>query len=214
MTPAQVVAVVGTGTEVGKTWVSCELLRAARARGARVQARKPVQSFAVDDVTGDAGTDAGLLAAVTGEALHRVCPAHRWYARAMAPPMAADALGRPPFRAADLLRETNWSEPADLALVETVGGLRSPMTHDADSLGFVRALAPDAVVLVADAGLGTINAVRLAADALAGLRFSVLLNRFDEADELHHRNRAWLAERDGLAVFVDARAPALVGALR
>jgi dethiobiotin synthetase len=213
MRPTHLVAVVGTGTDVGKTWVSCELLGAARARGARVQARKPVQSFAMEHVT-TAGTDAALLAAVTGEAVHRVCPAHRWYARAMAPPMAADALGMPVFTTADLLGETTWSAPADLAVVETVGGLRSPMSHDADSLGFVRALGPDAVVLVADAGLGTINAVRLACDALAGLAFTVLLNRFDDADEVHCRNRAWLAEHDGLAVFVDPRASELVGAPR
>jgi hypothetical protein len=30
----------------------------------------------------------------------------------------------------------------------------------------------------------------------------VVLNRFDPADDLHVRNRQWLAERDGLAVVV------------
>jgi dethiobiotin synthetase len=57
--------------------------------------------------------------------------------------------------------------------------------------------------LVADAGLGTINAVRLAAAALEGWRLSVVLNRFDATLDLHQRNRAWLAERDGLHVVVD-----------
>jgi hypothetical protein len=30
----------------------------------------------------------------------------------------------------------------------------------------------------------------------------VVLNRFDPTDELHGRNRQWLSERDGLAIWV------------
>jgi hypothetical protein len=78
-------------------------------------------------------------------------------------------------------------------------------------VAFVHALAPDAVVLVADAGLGTIDAVRLACDALAATPFTVLLNRFDPSDELHRRNRDWLVERDGIDVRVDVRDPLLLG---
>ena len=62
------------------------------------------------------------------------------------------------------------------------------------------ALAPDVVVLVADAGLGTINAVRLSVGVHNDV--VVVLNRFDPGDELHRRNRAWLSERDGLRVVV------------
>jgi dethiobiotin synthetase len=65
------------------------------------------------------------------------------------------------------------------------------------------ALHPERVVLVAEAGLGTINAVRLATAALAEWPVSVVLNRFEPALDLHQRNRAWLAERDGLHVVVD-----------
>lgn len=213
MRPRHVVAVVGTGTDIGKTWASCALALAARRAGANVQVRKPVQSFAMDSHgLSEADTDAGLLASTTGEQLHVVCPAHRWYGLAMAPPMACDALENPPFTAADLLSELQWQGVADLGLVETVGGVRSPMAHDTDSVGFVRALAPNAVVLVADAGLGTINAVRSACDALGGLAFTILLNRYDPADDLHRRNREWLAVRDGLPVFVDLHDAGLLGA--
>ncbi len=213
------VAIVGTGTGVGKTWASCALLADARARGARVRGRKPVQSFAMDEVAGRDPkthdvTDAHLLAAATDDSPFAVCPPQRWYERAMAPPMASDVLGRAPFGLADLLRELDWGGAVDLGLVETVGGVRSPMTHDADSAAYVRALAPDAVVLVADAGLGTINAVRLASDALSGLPLTVLLNRYDDTDDLHRRNRAWLAEHDGLAVAVDVHDARLLGATR
>ena len=59
-----------------------------------------------------------------------------------------------------------WPEAAvDVGLVETVGGVRSPLAEDGDSRDLVRALAVDVVVLVADAGLGTIDAVRSGVDS-------------------------------------------------
>ena len=87
--PARLVFVAGTGTAVGKTWTAAAVLARLRSAGLQVGARKPAQSFDA----GDGPTDADVLAAATGETPHDVCPRHRWYARALAPPMAADALG-------------------------------------------------------------------------------------------------------------------------
>lgn len=203
--PASLIVVAGTGTEVGKTWVAAEMARAARAHGRRVAARKPAQSF-------DAGsglTDADLLAAATGESADVVCPRHRWYEVARAPFMAAEVLGRPPFTLDDLVAELVWPAGTDLGLVEPAGGVRSPMTSDgADTIDLVTRLAPDGVVLVADAGLGTLNAVRLCLDPLTGNFVTVFLNRFDGSDALHAANRAWLEERAGVPVAVD---PSMLG---
>jgi len=84
-------------------------------------------------------------------------------------------------------------------LIETAGGLCSPISHDADNLQMLNAIEPDYVVLVADAGLGTINAIRLCMKALSGVKLSgvkviVYLNRFDTNDTVHASNRRWLAE--------------------
>jgi dethiobiotin synthetase len=191
------VAVVGVATEIGKTWTSARVLETLRAGGVRVAARKPVQSFDPAEV---GRTDADVLAAATGEAVHDICPAHRWYPAAMAPPMAADLLDMPRFTADDLLAEIRWSPEGDVTLVETVGGVRSPLSDDTDSAQFARLIEPDVVLLVADAGLGTINAVRLALQALDGLDTIVHLNRYDDANDLHRRNLAWLTTRDRLAL--------------
>jgi dethiobiotin synthetase len=198
-----VVAVVGTGTDVGKTWVAARLLTDLRAAGLRVAARKPAQSFGPDD--DPAARDAAVLGAASGEPVEEVCGPNRWYDVPMAPPMAAESLGRSPFTIQDLMSELGWpAEPVDLGLVEAAGGLRSPLAVDGDCLALCAALAPDVVVLVADAGLGTINAVRLTTDALRALASAVVvvLNRFDTADDLHLRNREWLQARDGLTVVV------------
>lgn len=203
-----VIVVAGTGTEVGKTWAGARLASALLDRSLTVQARKPAQSFEPDDPV--EGTDAALLGAATGEEPHAVCPAHRWYTVAMAPPMAADALGREPLVLAELVDElaASWGDTsADVRLVELAGGIWSPIAHDGDCLELTRVLAPDAIVLVADAGLGTINAIRPAVAALAPIAPVVtLLNRFDEGDELHRRNRDWLADRDGLDVVTSVEA--------
>ena len=181
------VVVAGTGTEVGKTYVTAAVTRALRARGVNVALRKPAQSFAPDD----AATDADVLAAASGETPNQVCPSHRRYAIPMAPPMAADALGLPPFSMAELVAELDAPEGATV-LVESAGGVRSPLAADGDTIDLVDALRPALVVLVADAGLGTINAVQLGTAALGACNVVVFLNHFDENDDLHRRNAEWL----------------------
>jgi len=199
--PERLVLVAGTGTEVGKTWVACRLARALRRRGLIVAARKPAQSYDPADDLAD--SDAALLAHATGDHPAVVCPQHRWYPAAMAPPMAAEALGRPPFTVADLVGELAWPPAVGVGLVEAAGGVRSPIAADGDGVALAAALHPEHVVLVADAGLGTINGVRLAIAALASWPVIVVLNRYDPADDLHARNLEWLAGRDGLDVVTD-----------
>ena len=107
-------------------------------------------------------TDADVLGAATGQRPDAVCPPHRWLPLPMAPPMAADALGRPPFTIADLVAEVRRPTMPTSCFVESAGGVRSPLAADGDTVTLADACAPALVVLVADAGLGTINAVRLA----------------------------------------------------
>ncbi|HZK50431.1 MAG TPA: dethiobiotin synthase [Actinomycetota bacterium] len=193
--PDLTIVVTGTDTEVGKTWLTVELALALQQRGAEVVIRKPVQSFD----PGDRTTDADILAEASGEDPIAVCPGHRRYPLAMAPPMAADALGGPSFRLGDLVDEMDLPNTG-VALVEGVGGARSPLAHDGDSVDLAHSLGTDLVVLVAAPGLGAINSVRLASTALDGLRTVVFLNRFNAADTLHAANRNWLTDVDGLDV--------------
>lgn len=202
-------AVLGTDTGVGKTWVTAAVLRALARDGLRAMARKPVQSFHPDDPA----PDAVVLAGAGGERPEAVCPRHRWYEMALAPPMAADALGRPPFTVMELAAELVWPDGAAVGLVETVGGPRSPVAADGDSADLAAALSPDVAVLVAPAGLGAINSVRLSAAALAAAGVAppvVFLNRFAGTDT-DRRNRRWLGDEgfDVVTTVVD-----LAGRLR
>ena len=219
--PRRLVVVAGTATEIGKTWVSAALSARLVDDAWAVEARKPAQSGGPGDAS-----DADLLAAATGEDPMVVCPSHRRYSVPMAPPMAAEALGLVAPTIAELADEVtrSWgARAADVGLVELAGGVASPAAADGDGADLAAALAPDIVLLVADAGLGTINSVRLSIDRLrsaapesaapeSGMSGSavlvpppivVFLNRFDANDDLHLRNAAWLRDRDGFTVVTD-----------
>ncbi|HEX2048126.1 MAG TPA: dethiobiotin synthase [Acidimicrobiales bacterium] len=196
MRPERLVAVLGTTTGVGKTWVTAKVLARLRSAGMTVAARKPVQSFAPCDPE----TDADVLAAGTGEHPEEVCPRHRWYPMAMAPPIAAAFLGTAPPTLDELVSELDWpAEAVQVGAVETAGGPRSPVASDADSAALAAAVEPDLTVLVAPAGLGAINAVRLCAPVVPQ-PLVVFLNHFDRSD-VHDRNLRWL-RGDGLDVVV------------
>jgi hypothetical protein len=137
----------------------------------------------------------------------------------MAPPMAAAVLGRPVPKLAELAGEiqSSWPRSApDVGLVELAGGPRSPLAADGDGVDLTAALAPDLVLLVGDAALGTLNAIQLSADVFEPHAVHVHLNRYDAAEELHGLNRRWLEQHgawplstdvDGLMAAVSARLP-------
>ena len=189
-------AVLGTGTGVGKTWVAAALLTRLRAEGLRVAARKPAQSFAPGE-----RTDAEILGQASGEAPAEVCPrtagtSARWPRRWPPSPW-----GGPAFTIADLAA-TSWSGPrAPMSGWSRARGASAPRwPPTAMPSTFSPPSSPTLVVLVADAGLGTLSLVRMAADALRGWPLIVYLNGFEAGDELHGRNRDWLVGRAGLRV--------------
>ena len=129
--------------------------------------RKPVQSFAPEH---DSPTDAEVLARG-----HRRGPARRVPGAPLAAARdgAADggrrARRRRRSRSPTSSREITRQPPRDaIVLVESVGGVRSPLADDGDTVDARRPRCdPTLVVLVADAELGTINVVRLSVDVLA-----------------------------------------------
>jgi dethiobiotin synthetase len=160
--------VAGAHTDIGKTYVACALLHAARAAGRSVAAFKPVVSGfdPADWSTSDPGR---LLAAMgrprTPEALAQVSPLQ--YAAPLAPPMAARMEGRR-LHLADLLERTRaWlaATRADLALVEGAGGLMSPLAEDGTGLDLMQALGVPSV-LVAGGYLGTMSHTLTALEVL------------------------------------------------
>jgi dethiobiotin synthetase len=157
--------VTGTGTDIGKTYVSCALIRALKARGAAVDAFKPVVSGF--DPRDAAGSDPARLAAALGDpaGLFRIAP--RRYRAPLAPNLAARLEGQTVVLD-DLVIDAvaRTAELRDgLLLVEGAGGVMSPLTDTATNLDMIAALGAPAL-LVAGSYLGTISHVLTALVAL------------------------------------------------
>ncbi len=146
--------VAGTGTDLGKTHVACALLEAARARGLRVDAFKPVVSGFDPEAPDD--SDPARLASALGrpQAWPEVSP--RRYRAPLAPNLAARLEGDA-LRMDDLIADCRqWlaERDVDLALIEGAGGVMSPMTDHATNLDLMAALGLP-VLLIAGSYLGT-----------------------------------------------------------
>lgn len=157
-----IVIVTGTDTGVGKTVATAALACHARLAGIDVAVCKPVQTGAAD---GD--DDLGEVARLSGvDAL-----ASGWrYPEPLAPAAAADRAGLPlPTRAELVALVTRLDRPGRLVLVEGAGGLLVELGRD-DGVGVtLRNLATDldaAVLVVARAGLGTLNHTMLTVESL------------------------------------------------
>lgn len=156
-----VLMVSGTGTEIGKTVVTSAVAAAALAAGLSVAVLKPAQTGVGPDEPGDAA-EVGRLAgsAVTTVELAR-------YPEPLAPDTAARRAGLPsvsPERIAEAARELALSH--DLVLVEGAGGLLVRFDEAGHTLADAARLLGAPVLIVAPAGLGTLNSTALTAEAL------------------------------------------------
>lgn len=165
--------ITGTDTNVGKTVIATAIARRLREEDVRVGAYKPVASGAVRRPDGSrVWEDVEQL----GQALGGVYPAERIcpqrFTAALAPPLAAAAEGRSVDP--QLLRAGAqwWQGQVEFLVVEGAGGLLSPVSSTDSVADLARDLALPLVV-VARAGLGTINHTLLTLEAAASRGLSV-----------------------------------------
>jgi dethiobiotin synthetase len=190
--------VTATDTGVGKTEVACALLAEARARGLDAVGMKPAQS----GVVAGEPSDAERLHAASGavEPLEALCPYS--FGAPLAPAVAARVEGRSVSfaRVVDGARALAARHAA--VVVEGAGGLLVPLTEEATYADLAAALALP-VLVVARAGLGTVNHTALTVEALRrrGLAIAaIVLNRTVAQDDpsVPH-NAAEIARLTGIA---------------
>lgn len=163
--------VAGTGTDIGKTYVTALLLRTLHAKGFPVRPLKPVVS-GFDPADMDFSDSAILLraigSAVTEETIAAISP---WrYAAPLAPNMAARREGR----TVDFAAIVSWSKvQSGPAVIEGAGGLMSPISDSKTVLDWIIGIACP-TLLVAGTYLGAISHALTAVSALRarGLRIA------------------------------------------
>lgn len=171
--------ITGTGTDIGKTWLACALLRLWRGEKRRVFAWKPVLS-GFDPATAGS-SDAGALLTALGRdpgaaELEAIAP---WrFAAALSPDMAAAREGRC-IDFAELVEFTRRCQPAkrnpesalpagndyEYVLVEGVGGVMAPLDGQHTVRDWIAACGMPAV-LVAGSYLGAMSHTLTALEAL------------------------------------------------
>jgi dethiobiotin synthetase len=166
---APIIIVTGTGTAVGKTVTTAAIVVALRAQGLRLVVAKPTQTGLLPGEPGDMHEVCRLAGNVETHELVR-----------LPDPLAPDAAGRLAGVAlptvaehAARLTELAARDDVDLVLVEGAGGLLVRIDTDGATiadLGAALAAAGTRVgyVVVAAAGLGTLNHSALTAEALRG----------------------------------------------
>lgn len=154
------IAVIGTGTEIGKTHAAVSLVTAMSRRGLSVTGLKPIESG-----VGQGCSDVDRLAMASSTP---PTPAPYAFEAPVSPHLAARQAGL----AISLDEVRLWvdRQSADWLVIETAGALLSPLGPGLTNADLVRRLSPDAIVLVASDRLGVlhdVSACRLALKTLA-----------------------------------------------
>lgn len=149
----------GTGTGVGKTITTAAIAALAVAGGQRVAVLKPAQTGVLPDEPGDLAEVRRLAGRdVTTLELRR-------YPDPLSPEAAARRSGLPTLDPGEIARAaSDLDTDHDLTLIEGAGGLLVRFDKAGSSLADVAWSLGSLVIIVAEAGLGTLNATALTAE--------------------------------------------------
>ncbi|MYT27446.1 MULTISPECIES: dethiobiotin synthase [unclassified Streptomyces] len=155
-----VLFVTGTGTEIGKTVTTAAIAATAVRQGRSVAVLKAAQTGVAADEPGDAAEVARLAGTVTLSELAR-------FPEPLAPDRAARRAGLPPVRPQEIAEAAaKLAASHDLVLVEGAGGLLVRFDDDGNTLADAARMAGAPVLVVVQAGLGTLSVTALTALAL------------------------------------------------
>lgn len=189
--------ITGTDTGVGKTFVTAALLSALRNSGVDAVAMKPVQ-------TGSArgrSPDLDFCAKVAGWRIPRgelsdLCPYR--FPMPASPHLAARSAGSRIVPGKILAAFRRLEKRHESVLVEGAGGLLVPLSASYDQRDLIRALRLP-VMVVARAGLGTLNHTLLTVEALrpAGIAIAAVVLSQDapRRNQISRDNEFFLRER-------------------
>ena len=198
--------ITGTGTDVGKTYVTGLIVKKLREGGASSAYYKAAMSGNErrPDSTLIPG-DALQVKTMSGveQPLEEMCP--YIYETAVSPHLAAKIKGNPIEMECVLKNFDRVCGTYDYVTVEGSGGIFCPLRFDEQKIqleDFIKARSL-ACLMIADAGLGTINAVVLTAEYMKARKIPVkgiIFNHYEPGNPLHEDNRLMCEAMTGLNV--------------
>ena len=168
--------ITGSDTDVGKTYIACEIVRQLVRQGGNVETRKPAESGCVVSAAGDLIPHDALAlqqANDNRESIERIT-AYRFRA-ALAPPRAARLENRE-IRIEQLIDACERDQPEHCLILEGAGGFYSPLAENGLNADLASALQLPVVIVVNDR-IGAVNQALMTIQAVESrqLRVAVIV---------------------------------------
>ncbi len=195
--------ITGSDTDVGKTYIACQIVGQLRHLGVNLETRKPVESGCEENSDGVLIThDAAALQRANDnrEPLDRINP-YRFRA-ALAPHRAARLEGQK-IRLEALIDACNLVNPANRLLVEGAGGFYSPLAENGLNADLASALQLP-VIIVVDDRIGAVNQALMTWQAVVSRHLrvaAIILNQVQAQEDAAMDNAADLAAHCDLPIF-------------
>lgn len=199
--------ITGTGTDVGKTYVTGLIIKKLRENGKNAAYYKAAMSG------NDRRTDGSLIPGdalqvknVSGinQPLEEMCP--YVYETAVSPHLASKIEGNPVETEQVLKGFDEVCDRYDYVTAEGSGGIVCPLRFDEQKIqleDFITARSMSCLI-IADAGLGTINAVVLTHEYMKARNIptkGIIFNHYEPGNRLHENNKLMCEYMTGLKVL-------------
>ena len=204
---SQGIFITGTGTDVGKTFVTALLVKHFKEKGMKTAYYKAAVSGNIKGEHGLIPGDAAYVKQVSGitQPLDAMVP--YIYEEAISPHLAARKEGNPIELSVVKAGYDKLVKEYDMVVMEGSGGILCPLRCDGEQEVWLEDVSLDLnlpCIVVADAGLGTINATVLTIEYLRMKNIEVkgvILNHYDAENEMHQDNRIMIERRGKVPVI-------------
>lgn len=186
--------ITATGTDIGKTYVTALLAKRLREKGYDCGYYKAALSGAVETENGLIPGDAQLVKETAGLNDSLDSMVSYVYKNAYSPHLAAQLEGNPVEMTVVRQDYEKACKKHDYILMEGSGGIMCPIRCDGECKIFLEDIIKELslpTIIVADAGLGTINSVVLTVEYMKNRNIPVkgiILNNYNPKSEIHNDN--------------------------
>ncbi len=179
--------ITGSDTDVGKTYIACQIIRQLSTFNKQIEIRKPAESGCKEDPPGNLiAADAMLLSAANNrqQSMETISP-HRFKA-ALAPHRAARLEGSAVYLR-DLIEACQQIRADHLLIVEGAGGFYSPLAEDALNADLASALQLPVIIVVNDR-IGAVNQALMTIAAVESRHLTVAAIIMNQLEPVHEAN--------------------------
>lgn len=200
---AKTIFITATGTDIGKTYVSGLIAKHIKDKGLNIGYYKAALSGSNDIKDSDAWyvKQQAYLPDSYDEMVSYT------YKHAYSPHLAAQIEGNPPDIKIIKNAYKDISKKHDYMIVEGSGGIICPIRYDSNQKIFLEDIIKELNIpslIIADAGLGTINSTVLTIEYMRSKNLKingVILNRFEMSNKMHEDNKKMIEEMTGVKII-------------